>query len=71
MTLRIGVDLGGTKTEAVALAADGIERARVRVPTPRSYEGCLDAIAALVARPERAARWGSASPAPSRRRAAS
>ena len=55
MTLRIGVDLGGTKTEAVALGADGIERARVRVPTPRSYERCLDAMAALVARVEREA----------------
>lgn len=52
MDLRIGVDLGGTKTEAVALAADGSERARIRVPTPRSYEESLDAVAGLVARVE-------------------
>ncbi|HEU4385416.1 MAG TPA: ROK family protein [Anaeromyxobacteraceae bacterium] len=47
--IRIGVDLGGTKVEAVAL--DGARRtlARRRVPTPRhDYPGTLDAIAALV-----------------------
>ncbi len=31
---RIGVDLGGTKIEAVALAADGSELVRRRIPTP-------------------------------------
>ncbi len=35
MTLRIGVDLGGTKIEAVALERGGRELARQRVPTPR------------------------------------
>jgi fructokinase len=44
---RIGVDLGGTKIEALALSPDGEERARVRVPTPRGdYDGTLDAIVA-------------------------
>jgi fructokinase len=52
VSLRIGVDLGGTKTEAVALGADGGERARVRLATPRSYEACLETIAALVSRVE-------------------
>jgi fructokinase len=53
--LRFGVDLGGTKIEAVAL--DGREvRARGRVATPRDdYEGTLRAVAALVARLEREA----------------
>ena len=32
--IRIGVDLGGTKTEAIALGADGEELARRRVPLP-------------------------------------
>ena len=33
--VRIGIDLGGTKTEAVALGGDGGERFRRRVDTPR------------------------------------
>ena len=33
--MRIGVDLGGTKIEAIALADDGAVRARRRVATPR------------------------------------
>ncbi|MFZ5475391.1 MAG: ROK family protein [Myxococcota bacterium] len=47
---RIGVDLGGTKIEGVAL--DGsVERARVRVPTPRGdYDGTVRAIVSLVER---------------------
>ncbi len=45
---RIGVDLGGTKIEALALSPDGRERVRVRVPTPRGdYDGTLDAIVSL------------------------
>jgi fructokinase len=48
--VRIGVDLGGTKIEAVALDDRGELRARRRVPTPRDdYGGTLAAIAGLVA----------------------
>ncbi|KAI94344.1 transcriptional regulator [Rhodomicrobium udaipurense JA643] len=48
---RVGVDLGGTKIEALALSPEGKERARLRMATPRGdYEVTLDAIAALVAR---------------------
>jgi fructokinase len=58
--MRIGIDLGGTKIEGVALAEDGREVARRRVPTPRDdYEGTLSAVAALVADLERAAAAGS------------
>lgn len=47
--MRIGVDLGGTKLEAVALDDSGTELAKQRVATPRGdYEGTLDAIAELV-----------------------
>lgn len=53
--MRIGVDLGGTKIEAIALADSGEIIARHRVPTPRSYGGTLDAIASLVAEVERQA----------------
>jgi fructokinase len=50
MSVRIGIDLGGTKIEAVALASDGTERFRRRVETPRGdYEGTIAAIANLVA----------------------
>ena len=47
--MRIGVDLGGTKIEAIALDADGQERFRRRVATPRGdYDATMDAVAALV-----------------------
>jgi len=52
--MRIGVDLGGTKIEAVALGDDGDVRARQRVPTPRDdYEATLREITDLVLGVER------------------
>ncbi len=52
--MRIGVDLGGTKIEAVALDERGAIVARQRVPTPRGdYEATLEAISAVVAQLER------------------
>jgi len=51
--MRIGIDLGGTKIEGLALGADGAERARRRVATPRDYAGTVDAIADVVAAIER------------------
>jgi len=51
---RLGIDLGGTKIEVVALDSDGQEMLRHRVPTPHGdYEGTLRAIAGLVADVER------------------
>lgn len=51
--MRIGVDLGGTKIELLALDDAGQERHRERVPTPRhDYDGTVAAIAALVSRAE-------------------
>jgi fructokinase len=46
--MRMGVDLGGTKIELVALADNGDELFRKRIPTPRNYPGTLDAIIGLV-----------------------
>jgi len=47
--MRIGVDLGGTKIEALALDAAGREVFRKRVLTPRGdYPATLDAVVALV-----------------------
>ena len=46
----IGIDVGGTKIEGVALAADGTEAARHRISAPREdYDKTLAAIANLVA----------------------
>src|SRR5687768_14002687 len=51
--LRIGVDLGGTKIEAIAIDSDASVRSRRRGPTPRhDYQATLEAIARLVAEVE-------------------
>ena len=47
--MQIGVDLGGTKTEVIALDASELVAARRRIASPRDYAGTLDAIAGLVA----------------------
>lgn len=47
--MRVGIDLGGTKTEAIVLDAGSAVLARRRIPTPRAYAPTLDAIARLVA----------------------
>src|SRR5438105_4956493 len=45
-SLRVGVDLGGTKIEFVALERDGAELHRHRIATPRfDYDGTVRAIA--------------------------
>lgn len=47
--MRIGVDVGGTKIEAVAIDAEGQMRIRERVPTPENdYAVAVEAIAALI-----------------------
>lgn len=52
--MRIGIDLGGTKIEAVALGDDGSIITRHRVPTPTSnYSATLRAIVELVSRIEK------------------
>jgi fructokinase len=46
--MRLGIDLGGTKTEIVALDG-GREVLRRRTPTPRDYDGTIAVIRTLVA----------------------
>ena len=47
--IRIGIDLGGTKIEAIALDEQGVELARLRVDTPMGdYQGTLVAIKSLI-----------------------
>ncbi len=56
LSLRIGIDLGGTKTEAVLMAPDARILAVERLPTPfEDYGGQIATIAELVRRMERAA----------------
>ncbi|MDP1569181.1 MAG: ROK family protein [Vicinamibacterales bacterium] len=54
--MRIGIDLGGTKIEAVALDEAGRVLVQRRVPSPRGdYAQTIEAIAAIVAEVEREA----------------
>src|SRR5689334_16303863 len=54
-TLRIGVDVGGTKTEIIAFDPEGRERLRRREPTPRDdYDAMLALVTRLVAEAESA-----------------
>lgn len=54
MGVRIGVDLGGTKIELLALDGTGRERLRRRAPTPRDdYAATLRALSTLVEDAER------------------
>lgn len=51
--MRLGIDLGGTKIEIIALDASGTERLRERIDTPQGdYAATLEAVAGLVARAE-------------------
>ncbi len=53
--MRIGIDLGGTKIEGIALDSKGRELRRLRIPTPRGdYEGTVNAIAGVVSQLEAA-----------------
>lgn len=49
MAIRLGIDLGGTKIEIVALDDEGRERLRRRIDAPQGdYDATLEAIAGLV-----------------------
>jgi predicted NBD/HSP70 family sugar kinase len=54
MTMRFGIDLGGTKIELIALGRSGEECWRRRAPTPQGdYRGTLETIWQLVLQAER------------------
>jgi fructokinase len=59
--IRIGVDFGGTKIEAAALDAQGRFQARVRAPSPGSYEVSLEVVRDLVVAAEQEAGVSGAS----------
>ena len=53
--MRIGIDLGGTKIEGIAIDESGVERQRLRIPTPKGeYAAIVQAIVSLVAEIEKA-----------------
>lgn len=53
--MRIGIDLGGTKTEVIALGDAGEQLFRHRLPTPRDdYRQTIETIATLVEMAENA-----------------
>ena len=63
-SLRIGIDLGGTKIEAIAIDGGGAQLVRLRRPTPQGdYEGTLEAIVGLVAAIEGDPALGRSGPA--------
>jgi fructokinase len=53
--IQVGVDFGGTKIEAAALAPDGRFLARVRAPNPGSYDAAIAVVRDLVAQAEQQA----------------
>ena len=54
---RLGIDLGGSKTEIIALAPDGRELLRRRVATPwEDYRAILDMTAKALASPNSTAK---------------
>ena len=50
--MRLGIDLGGTKIEIIAMDERGGELLRRRIPTPQDYPGTLRAIADLMRQAE-------------------
>src|SRR5438045_2461464 len=55
-SIRLGIDLGGTKTEIMALDRSGGAMLRRRVETPKGYTGLLELLVELVAGREGAER---------------
>ena len=52
MTLRIGIDIGGTFTDLVAISRDGRVTTHKTASTPHDYgEGIIDGLQALLAGP--------------------
>jgi len=59
-SVRLGIDLGGSKIEIAAFAPDGVELLRRRIATPKgTYDGTIAALAALVAAVETELRVGA------------
>ena len=46
--MKIGIDLGGTKTEGILIDSDGKELKRERIKTKKNYDGTIDGILSIV-----------------------
>ena len=46
--MKIGIDLGGTKTEAILIDNSGKEIFRKRINTNKNYSGTIDGIKSLI-----------------------
>ena len=46
--MKIGIDLGGTKTEAILIDPNGKELLRKRIKTEKNYQGTLEGIKSIV-----------------------
>ena len=46
--MKIGIDLGGTKTEGILIDSDGNELKRERIKTEKNYDGTIKGIISIV-----------------------
>ena len=46
--MKIGIDLGGTKTEGILIDNEGKELARNRIKTEKNYDGTIRGIISIV-----------------------
>ena len=46
--MKIGIDLGGTKTEGILIEDDGKELKRNRISTEKNYKGTIEGIVSIV-----------------------
>ena len=46
--MKIGIDLGGTKTEGILIDEDGKELARNRIKTEKNYDGTIKGVISIV-----------------------
>ena len=46
--MKIGIDLGGTKTEGILISSNGRELKRERIKTEKNYDGTIQGIISIV-----------------------
>ena len=46
--MKIGIDLGGTKTEGILIDELGKELSRTRIKTEKNYDGTIEGIISIV-----------------------
>ena len=46
--MKIGIDVGGTKTEGLLIGSDGGELERKRINTIKNYEGTIEGIVSII-----------------------